>query len=79
MLLAGIGQVDSQQRRNYVIVDSSTHGFFVITYQQPLLETSDETIANSFQYLTERPDIAVLLINQHVLLTQPRELLNTLP
>ncbi|KAG8809905.1 H(+)-transporting V1 sector ATPase subunit F [Serendipita sp. 399] len=51
VLLAGIGQVGSNQKKNFVIVDAKT---------QP------STIEAAFHELTNRKDIAILLINQHV-------------
>ncbi|CAD6584252.1 MAG: H(+)-transporting V1 sector ATPase subunit F [Tremellales sp. Tagirdzhanova-0007] len=51
LLLAGIGHVDQQQKKNFLIVDSKT-------------QTS--MIESAFQDFTERKDVAILLINQHV-------------
>ncbi|KAI9636690.1 ATPase, V1 complex, subunit F [Dioszegia hungarica] len=51
LLLAGIGHVDQHQKKNFLIVDSKT-------------QTS--VIESAFQEFTERKDIAILLINQHV-------------
>ncbi|KAG8764327.1 H(+)-transporting V1 sector ATPase subunit F [Serendipita sp. 411] len=51
VLLAGIGQVGSNQKKNFVIIDAKT---------QP------STIEAAFHDLTSRKDIAILLINQHV-------------
>ncbi|KXN83605.1 V-type proton ATPase subunit F [Leucoagaricus sp. SymC.cos] len=51
LLLAGIGHVGDQQKKNFLVVDSKT----------PVA-----TIEASFQDFTERNDIAILLINQHV-------------
>ncbi|KAF9015011.1 ATPase, V1 complex, subunit F [Cyathus striatus] len=51
LLLAGIGHVNEQQRKNFLVVDSKTQ---VVT------------IEASFQEFTERKDIAILLINQHI-------------
>ncbi|KAF4623507.1 hypothetical protein D9613_001667 [Agrocybe pediades] len=50
LLLAGIGQVNEQQK-NFLVVDS---------------KTSIATIEGAFQEFTERKDIAILLINQHI-------------
>ncbi|CAL1696399.1 unnamed protein product [Somion occarium] len=50
MLLAGIGHVE-HQKKNFLIVDS---------------KTQVSTIEAAFQEFTERKDIAILLINQHV-------------
>ncbi|EPQ60985.1 VATF_NEUCR vacuolar ATP synthase subunit F V-ATPase F subunit [Gloeophyllum trabeum ATCC 11539] len=50
LLLAGIGNVD-KQKRNFLVVDS---------------KTSVSTIEAAFEEYTERKDIAILLINQHV-------------
>ncbi|TFY56122.1 hypothetical protein EVJ58_g7832 [Rhodofomes roseus] len=50
MLLAGIGQVDQRQKRNFLVVDSKTN--------VPAIETA-------FEEFTQRKDIAILLINQH--------------
>ncbi|ORY24793.1 ATPase, V1 complex, subunit F [Naematelia encephala] len=51
LLLAGIGHVDNQSKKNFLIVDAKT-------------QTS--VIESAFQDFTERKDIAILLINQHV-------------
>ncbi|PFH49194.1 hypothetical protein AMATHDRAFT_76299 [Amanita thiersii Skay4041] len=50
LLLAGIGHVN-QQRKNFLIVDA---------------KTQVSAIEAAFQEYTERRDIAILLINQHV-------------
>jgi V-type H+-transporting ATPase subunit F len=59
LLLAGIGHVDNQQKKNFLIVDSST------SYSDEV-ETQTNVIESAFQDYTERKDIAILLINQHV-------------
>jgi len=51
MLLAGVGQVDAQQNKNFMIVDNK-------------ITPSD--VQAKFQELTSRDDVAILLINQHV-------------
>nr|XP_018259079.1 V-type proton ATPase subunit F [Kwoniella dejecticola CBS 10117]OBR81237.1 V-type proton ATPase subunit F [Kwoniella dejecticola CBS 10117] len=51
LLLAGIGHVDQNQNKNFLIVDAKT-------------QTS--VIESAFQDFTERKDVAILLINQHV-------------
>ncbi|KAI5124416.1 hypothetical protein M0805_008300 [Coniferiporia weirii] len=51
LLLAGIGHVNEQQKKNFLIVDS---------------KTQVSTIEAAFQEYTERKDIAILLINQHI-------------
>nr|ODO03957.1 V-type ATPase, F subunit [Cryptococcus depauperatus CBS 7855] len=50
LLLAGIGHVD-QSQKNFLIVDG---------------KTPTGVIESAFQDFTERKDIAILLINQHV-------------
>ncbi|KAG8747983.1 H(+)-transporting V1 sector ATPase subunit F [Ceratobasidium sp. 414] len=50
LLLAGIGQVNDDQSKNFMIVDA---------------KTSVDKIEESFQEFTSRKDIAILLINQH--------------
>ncbi|CCH45711.1 hypothetical protein BN7_5296 [Wickerhamomyces ciferrii] len=54
MLLAGIGQVDdSTKSKNFYVVDDA--------------KTTDEQIDQAFdEYTSERDDIAILLINQHL-------------
>lgn len=72
MLLAGIGNVGQNQKKNFLVVDSST-------YTSPLLlpamrlngifvpaETHVPAIEAAFEEFTQRKDIAILLINQHV-------------
>ncbi|KZS96135.1 vacuolar ATP synthase [Sistotremastrum niveocremeum HHB9708] len=51
LLLAGIGQINEHQKKNFLIVDS---------------KTQVSSIESAFQEFTERSDIAILLINQHV-------------
>ncbi|KZT56586.1 vacuolar ATP synthase [Calocera cornea HHB12733] len=51
LLLAGIGHINSHQKKNFLVVDSKT-------------QTS--TIEAAFNEFTERKDIAILLINQHI-------------
>jgi len=51
LLLAGIGHVNEQQKKNFLVVDS---------------KTQISTIESAFQEFTERKDIAILLINQHI-------------
>ncbi|ODN74621.1 V-type ATPase, F subunit [Cryptococcus amylolentus CBS 6039] len=51
MLLAGIGNVDKDHEKNFMIVDS---------------KTQEGVIQSTFNKFTERKDVAILLINQHV-------------
>jgi len=51
LLLAGIGHINEKQQKNFLIVDNKT-------------QTS--AIEDAFEQFTERKDIAILLINQHV-------------
>ncbi|KAF8624840.1 hypothetical protein AX15_005721 [Amanita polypyramis BW_CC] len=51
LLLAGIGHVDQQQRKSFLIVDG---------------KSQVSAIEAAFQEFTERKDIAILLINQHI-------------
>ncbi|TRM57041.1 ATPase, V1 complex, subunit F [Schizophyllum amplum] len=51
LLLAGVGHINDQQKKNFLIVDA---------------KTQVSTIEAAFQEFTERKDIAILLINQHV-------------
>ncbi|GBE78091.1 vacuolar ATP synthase [Sparassis latifolia] len=51
LLLAGIGHVSEDHKRNFLTVDSKTR---------------PEELERSFKEFTERQDIAILLINQHV-------------
>ncbi|KAI0322310.1 ATPase, V1 complex, subunit F [Amylostereum chailletii] len=51
MLLAGIGHINEKQKKNFLIVDGKT--------QVSMIEAA-------FEEFTERKDIAILLINQHV-------------
>ncbi|CAO3609477.1 F subunit of V-type ATPase [Cunninghamella echinulata] len=51
LLLAGIGHVNQQQKRNFLVVDAKT----------PLA-----SIEESFVEFTKRKDIAIILINQHI-------------
>jgi len=51
LLLAGIGHIDEKHEKNFLIVDS---------------KTQISAIEKAFEMFTERQDIAILLINQHV-------------
>jgi len=51
MLLAGIGNVDARRTSNFMVVDG---------------KTTPGQIEDAFTRFTTRPDIAILLINQHV-------------
>jgi V-type H+-transporting ATPase subunit F len=51
MLLAGVGNVDTRQKKNFFVVDS---------------KTTPGAVEEAFKDLTNRKDIAILLINQHV-------------
>ena len=66
LLLAGIGHVDNQQKKNFLIVDSSTSHSIYLSLRTDEVETQTNVIESAFQDYTERKDIAILLINQHV-------------
>jgi V-type H+-transporting ATPase subunit F len=53
MLLAGVGQVDgSSHQKNFFVVDG---------------KTTDDQVDQAFgEYVEDRDDIAILLINQHI-------------
>ncbi|KAF8736739.1 hypothetical protein AX14_014062 [Amanita brunnescens Koide BX004] len=51
LLLAGVGHVNQQQKKNFLIVDA---------------KTQVSAIEAAFQEFTQRKDIAILLINQHI-------------
>jgi len=51
LLLAGIGHVNEHHKKNFLVVDA---------------KTQVSTIEAAFQEFTERRDIAILLINQHI-------------
>jgi V-type H+-transporting ATPase subunit F len=50
-LLAGIGQMEPDQTSNFLVVRQ---------------KTQKEDIEKAFQKFTERDDVAILLINQHI-------------
>ena len=50
-LLAGIGDIDTKQNTNFLIVDKNT---------------THQNVEDAFKRFTARTDIAVVLINQHV-------------
>ena len=71
LLLAGIGHVNDHQKKNFLIVDSSACIIYfikrcLVLNAFYLTETQVSTIEAAFQEFTERKDIAILLINQHV-------------
>ncbi|KAJ2007783.1 H(+)-transporting V1 sector ATPase subunit F [Coemansia thaxteri] len=51
LLLAGIGDIDAHQRANFLVVDG---------------KTSQEDIEETFTSFTQRKDVAIVLINQHI-------------
>jgi len=51
LLLAGIGHINEHQKKNFLVVDS---------------RTQIVTIEGAFEEFTNRADIAILLINQHI-------------
>ncbi|KAJ2042682.1 H(+)-transporting V1 sector ATPase subunit F, partial [Coemansia sp. S155-1] len=51
LLLAGIGDIDAHQRPNFLVVDT---------------KTTQVTIEEEFTSFTQRKDIAIILINQHI-------------
>ncbi|KAG1829231.1 ATPase, V1 complex, subunit F, partial [Suillus subalutaceus] len=51
LLLAGIGHINEHQRKNFLVVDS---------------KTQISAIEAAFQEFTQRKDIAIILINQHI-------------
>ncbi|KAG1826245.1 ATPase, V1 complex, subunit F [Suillus subaureus] len=51
LLLAGIGHINEHQRKNFLVVDS---------------KTQISAIEAVFQEFTQRKDIAIILINQHI-------------
>ena len=70
-MLAGIGHINEHQKKNFLVVDASEFELVCIYRIQSLTlymlpETQVSTIEAAFQEYTERKDIAILLINQHV-------------
>ncbi|GAA6007897.1 hypothetical protein JCM11491_006529 [Sporobolomyces phaffii] len=51
LLLAGTGHIDGRGKKNFMVVDA---------------KTSTATIESAFAEFTERSDVAILLINQHI-------------
>ncbi|KAG5654047.1 H(+)-transporting V1 sector ATPase subunit F [Sphagnurus paluster] len=51
LLLAGVGHINEQQKKNFLVVDS---------------KTQVSAIESAFQEFAGRKDIAILLINQHI-------------
>ncbi|KAG1755005.1 ATPase, V1 complex, subunit F [Suillus paluster] len=51
LLLAGVGHINEHQRKNFLVVDS---------------KTQISSIEAAFQEFTQRKDIAIVLINQHI-------------
>ncbi|KAJ2765568.1 H(+)-transporting V1 sector ATPase subunit F [Coemansia nantahalensis] len=51
LLLAGIGDVNAQQQANFLVVEA---------------KTTQEQIEDTFLAFTKRPDVAIVLINQHI-------------
>ncbi|KAG2155459.1 ATP synthase (F/14-kDa) subunit-domain-containing protein [Suillus clintonianus] len=68
LLLAGIGHINEHQRKNFLVVDSSkVFGVFpVIACSEMSPETQISSIEAAFQEFTQRKDIAIVLINQHI-------------
>ncbi|KAH0838528.1 ATP synthase (F/14-kDa) subunit-domain-containing protein [Lanmaoa asiatica] len=67
LLLAGVGHVN-EHHKNFLIVDSSARQCNAPTLflSNPSPETQISTIEAAFQEFTERKDVAILLINQHI-------------
>lgn len=68
-LLAGIGERNIKGETNFLVVDSSNLNAFL----NPLFiifvfieETSDKEVEEAFKRLIKIPNMAVILINQHV-------------
>ena len=66
-----MGHVNENQKKNFLIVDSSAspirpHAATILTTAGGCTETQVSTIEAAFQEFTERKDVAILLINQHV-------------
>src|SRR5277367_1739449 len=62
LLLAGIGHITPDQKKNFLIVDTSNpSGLSRIN-----IETEVSTIERNFEDFTTRKDVAILLVNQHV-------------
>ncbi|KAI9298490.1 vacuolar ATP synthase [Neoconidiobolus thromboides FSU 785] len=51
LLLSGVGHIDAQQKSNFMVVDN---------------KTQLDTLETTFNEFTQRKDIAIILINQHV-------------
>jgi V-type H+-transporting ATPase subunit F len=82
LLLAGTGHVTSASKKNFMVVDSSQSNPFplpILNHELPQytysldshmcdhIETSVAEIQKAFdEFTTERDDIAIVLINQHV-------------
>lgn len=59
--------MNEQQKKNFLVVDSSEHLLRLKSVQDSFpAETPVATIEATFLEYTERKDIAILLINQHV-------------
>ncbi|KAG6889363.1 H(+)-transporting V1 sector ATPase subunit F [Termitomyces sp. Mi166 len=52
LLLAGVGHMNEQQKKNFLVVDDG--------------KTQVSEIESAFEEFTQRKDIAILLINQHI-------------
>lgn len=75
LLLAGIGHVNQQSKKNFLTVEAS-ESLSTLTgtrIADGRTETPTTVIEAAFQEFTERPDIAILLINQHVSLALPSD------
>ncbi|KAG1787865.1 ATPase, V1 complex, subunit F [Suillus plorans] len=68
LLLAGVGHINEHQRKNFLVVDSSeVFGvFYIISHSRTSPETQISGIEAAFQEFTQRKDIAIVLINQHI-------------
>jgi len=68
LLLAGVGHINEHQKKNFLVVDPSALASAAPPpfLPNPSLETQISTIEAAFQEFTERKDVAIILINQHV-------------
>ncbi|THH18090.1 hypothetical protein EW146_g2831 [Bondarzewia mesenterica] len=73
LLLAGIGHVSQHQKKNFSSLTPVSsrylnpyNGHVPEIFSSITKETQVSTIESAFQEFTERKDVAILLINQHV-------------
>lgn len=66
LLLGGIGQIDAKRNTNYFVVEKGVQRCCSSWFNLAYIDTSLEKVEEVFKGFLNRPDIAIIIINQHV-------------